>query len=98
MQILQLHAVALLETIDASAAVNQLLLSGVEGMALGADIHAQLLLGGTGLEGLAANAADDSLAVIRMDLFFHGFHLFVTGLSALRRNRHPRGHAKCIIA
>ena len=72
-----LHAVALLEAVHASAGVNQLLLAGVERMALRADIDAQLLLHGTGLEGLAADAADDRLAVIRMDLLFHGFHLFL---------------------
>ena len=64
----------------ASAVVDQLLLTGVERMALGADIHAQLLLHGTGLKGLAADAANDGLAVIGMDLFLHGFHLFAIGL------------------
>ena len=76
----RLHAVTLLETVYASAIVDQLLLTGVERMALGADIHAQLLLHGTSLKGLATDAANDGLAVIGMDLFLHGFHLFAIGL------------------
>ena len=73
----KLHAVALLEAVYTSAGVNQLLLASVERMALGADINAQVLLDGTGLKGLAANAVNQSLAVVRMDLLFHGFHLFL---------------------
>ena len=93
-----LHTVALFEAIHASAGVYQLLLAGVEGMALGADINAHLLFHGTSLERLAANAADDRLAVVRMDVFLHGIHLTLIGLSILRRNRHPINHAKDIIA
>ena len=66
-----LEAETLLETIDASAGINQLLLAGVEGMALGADIHLQFLLGRTGLKRLTAHAANDALAVVGMDLFLH---------------------------
>ena len=77
---MSLHAVTLLETIHAAAGINQLLLAGVERMALRADIDAHLLLHGTGLKGLAADAANDGLAVIGMDLFLHGFHLFAIGL------------------
>ena len=46
-------------------------------MALGADIHLQFLLGRTGLKRLTAHAANDALAVVGMDLLFHGFHLFL---------------------
>ena len=94
----RLHAVTLLETVYASAIVDQLLLTGVERMALGADIHAQLLLNGTGLKGLTADAVNSDLAVIGMDLFLHGFHLTLTGLSSLRRARHPINHTTRIIA
>ena len=76
----RLHAVALLETVHASAVVDQLLLTGVERMALRADIYAQFLLHGARLKGFAANATNDGLAVIGMDLFLHGFHLFAIGL------------------
>ena len=71
----QLHAVALLEAINASAGVYQLLLTRKERMALGADIDAQFLLRRAGLKSLAAYAADDCLAVLRMYALFHGSHL-----------------------
>ena len=93
-----LHAVALLEAIHTSAGINQLLLTGVERMALGADINAHFLLDGTGLESFAAYATNDALAVIGMDIFLHGFHLTLIGLSALRRDRHPTNQTKSIIA
>ena len=72
--------------------------SGQPVVALRADIDAQLLLHRTGLKGLAADAAHDRLAVIRMDFLFHGFHLTLTGLSTLRRDRHPINHTTRIIA
>ena len=62
---------ALLEAIDASASVHELLLAGIEGMALGADINLHFRFGGTGLERLTAYAANDALAVLGMDLFLH---------------------------
>ena len=93
-----LHAVALLEAIHTSAGVNQLLLASVERMALGADINAHFLLDGTGLESFAANATNDTLAVIGMDIFLHGFHLTLIGLSILRREPHPINHTSHIIA
>ena len=61
----------LLEAIDTSAGVHQLLLAGVERMTLGANFDTQLRLGGTGLEGGTAHAANDALVVLRVDLFFH---------------------------
>lgn len=73
---MRLHAVTLLEAIDTAADVNQLLLAGIERMALGADFNAQLLLGGTGDEGVAANASHGRLLILRMDTFLHDFHLF----------------------
>ena len=94
----RLHAVALLEAVHASARIDELLLAGVERMALRADIDAQLLLHGTRFKRLAANAANDRLAVVRMDLFLHGIHLTLTGLSPLRRRRHPINHTLIIIA
>ena len=72
-----LHAVALLEAIDTAAGVNQLLLAGEVRVALGADFNAQLLLGGTGDEGVAADAGHGNLLVLRMDAFLHDFHLAV---------------------
>ena len=70
-----LHAVALLETVHTAAGIDELLLAGIERMALRANIDAQLLLDRTGLKRFTANTADNRLAVIRMNLFLHGFHL-----------------------
>ena len=70
-----LHAVTLLELINASAAVDQLLTAGEEGVALGADFDLELALDGTALEGLTAGTANDALAVGRMDVLFHCFLL-----------------------
>ena len=68
------QAVALLEAIYASARINQLLAAGIERMALGTNFDLELALDGTALEGLAACAAHDALAVGRMDILLHSFH------------------------
>ena len=70
------YAVALLELINASAAVDHLLTAGVEGVALGADFDLELALNGTALEGLTAGTANDALAVGRMNVLFHCFLLY----------------------
>ena len=69
------HAVTLLELINTSAAVNEFLAAGVEGVALGADFNLELALYGTALEGFTACATDDAFAVGRMDVLFHNFLL-----------------------
>ena len=61
-----------LELVNASACVNKLLLTGEEGMALGADINSQLAaLGGLGFNNFAACASDLAHFVVRMDSVFH---------------------------
>ena len=65
------HIEPLLEAINASASVNQLLFTGVERMALGADINLHLFLGGAGLKCFTAYAANDAFAVLGMDVFLH---------------------------
>ena len=65
------HIEPLLEAINTSASINQLLLSGVERMALGADINLHLFLGGAGLKCFTAYAANDAFAVLGMDVFLH---------------------------
>ena len=81
------HAVTLLELINTSAAVNEFLAAGVEGVALGADFNLELALYGTGLEGLTASAADDAFAVRGMDILFHRAtpHFIFAGRSAINR-------------
>ena len=58
-----LHAKALFEAIDTAAALNGLLLAGIERMALGADFNLQLRLGGTGLKRRTAYAANIGVGV-----------------------------------
>ena len=65
------HVETLLEAVNASAGIDQLLLAGVEGVALGANFDLQFTLHGTRLKRLTAHATDDGLAIFGMDLFFH---------------------------
>ena len=46
-------------------------------MALGTDLHVDLLLGGTGREFIATVAGNFGLVVGWMDSFFHDFHLLI---------------------
>ena len=63
---------SLLETIQPSACIDKLLLAGVEGVALGANVHTQFTaLGGAGDKGLSAGAADCTLNVLRMNSVLH---------------------------
>ena len=63
----------LLELVDASAGVNQLLLAGKEGMAIAADFHADVLLGGADLELVAAGTLDGGHLILGMNTLFHFF-------------------------
>ena len=60
-----------LETINTTASIYQLLLAGIERMALGADINLHLFLCRPGLKRLTAYAANHTLAVLGMDVFLH---------------------------
>ena len=71
-----LQAEALVEAINTSTGVNQLLLAGIERVALGADFHTNVLLGGTSGKDIAAGAANGGLFVLGMDTFLHFVHLF----------------------
>ena len=70
-----LTAEALVEALNTSAGVDQLLLTSVERMALGANFDVDLGLGGTSLDDVAASAGDGAVNVVRMDTLFHSFHL-----------------------
>ena len=61
----------LLEAINTSAGVYQLLLAREEGVALGANVNDDILLGGAGLNDIAAGTADRGLLVLGMDALFH---------------------------
>ena len=69
------HVVALLESVNTSASVNQLLLTGEERMALGADFYSDVLLGRACRDLVTASASDYSSFVYGMNTFLHEFHL-----------------------
>ena len=66
-----LVGVTALEALDTAAAVDQLLLAGVERMALAANFDTDLRLRGTGLDDVASGAGDGAIHIIRMDAFLH---------------------------
>ena len=70
---------SLVEPINTSTGVNQLLLAGIERVALGTDFDTDVLLGGTGSKSITTGAADGSLFVLGMDAFSHVVHLFLQG-------------------
>ena len=72
-----LNAEALVEAINTSTGVNQLLLAGIERVALGADFNSDVLLGGAGGKSIATSTANRSLFVVGMDAFSHVVHLFL---------------------
>ena len=72
-----LQAKTLVETINTSTSVNQLLLAGIERVALGADFNTNLLLSRAGSKSVATGATDRGLFVLGMDTFLHLVHLFL---------------------
>ena len=67
-----LETVFFVELIHASAGVHELLLSGIERMAFGADFNGDVLLCGACLNDSAAGAFDSGLFVVGMYSFLHG--------------------------
>ena len=61
----------LIETADTSASIHHLLLSGKEGVTLGADFNADVLFGRPGFDHVAASTSDGGLRVVGMDAFLH---------------------------
>ena len=66
-----LDAVLLVELINTAAGIDELLLAGVEGVALGADLNGDAGAGGAGLDGGAAGALYNGGLVVGMDTFLH---------------------------
>ena len=77
-------AKTLIESVNTSAGIDELLLAGKVGMALGADLDADVFLRGTSLDHIAAGASDDRLFVLRMDVF-HAVHLFAETMFFVKR-------------
>jgi hypothetical protein len=68
-------AIALVEAIDASCGIDQLLLAGKERVASRTDFDVQVtFLGGASLESLAARAGDVNLNVFWVNSWFHLDH------------------------
>ena len=76
-----------IEFINTSAGSCNFLLSCVERMTLGADLHVDVLLRGSGYKRVATVAGHSCLIIIRMDSFFHILFtsLIYCELPALRR-------------
>ena len=72
-----LQAKPLVEPINTSTGVNQLLLAGIERVALGADLNTNVLLGGAGRKDVATGAANRGLFILGVDTFLHLVHLFL---------------------
>ena len=72
-----------LEALDAATGIDQLLLAGVERMALAANFNMDLRLGVTGVDHVAAGASDGAVHIVRMDALLHGiftsFSIMITG-------------------
>jgi hypothetical protein len=68
----QLHAVFLAEFLNAASGIHDLLLAGIERVALRTYFDVQVLtVGGAGLELIAATAGNGNFVVIRMNVGFH---------------------------
>ena len=75
-----LDAVLLVELVNTAAGVDQLLLAGVERVALGADFNGDVFAGGAGGNNVAAGALYSGLIILGMYAFLHVVHLFVSCL------------------
>ena len=62
---------ALLELVHATCRIDELLLTGIEGMANVTNAHNDRGLGGTGLDHVAARATDFRIHILRMNICFH---------------------------
>jgi hypothetical protein len=84
-------AIALIEAIDASCGIDQLLLAGKERVASGTNFNVQVtFLGGASLELLAARAGDGNINVFWVNSWFH--------LITLYRRRPGRNFKRDIVA
>ena len=86
---LLLQAELLIELINASAAVDKLLLTCEERVALGADFYLDVLLGRTGLDHITAGALNGSRLIIGMNTLFH--HVTAFSIFFSQRGSNPFG-------
>ncbi|MOA00012.1 hypothetical protein D3C78_1193560 [compost metagenome] len=74
---MKLNAVFLLETVDAAAGIQELLLTRIEWVALGTNLYAKGRLNRTSLEGVTTSTSSCNDVVCRMNTLFHHVHLFL---------------------
>ena len=79
-----IQTVFLIELIDTSTSLTSFLLSCIERMTFGADFYVDVLLGRSCYKSITAVAGYSCLIVIRMDSFYHDFHLSIFILFYLR--------------
>src|SRR6185437_1409338 len=78
--LLTLLRVLLFEPLNASFSIDDLLCTGEERMAIGADIDADVTDGGTCLKRIPAGAVNRRLAVYRMNTLLHDLRLLTQEL------------------
>ena len=80
----------LVEAAHTSARIHHLLLAGEKGVTLGANFHADVLLGRAGLDHITTGTLDGGLLVVGMDAFLHCcVHLFLVPDEAAQQTSTP---------
>jgi hypothetical protein len=79
--------VTLLELLDSTGGVHQLLFAGIKRMAIRADIYGLAVYGGAGFVGSAAGTFKGSFFVFGVQLFFHQYHSLDPKKYSLKMNR-----------
>jgi hypothetical protein len=74
-RIISLDPVTLFETVDASARIDEFLLTGIKRVALRADFDPQFFSYRTGGECLSARAPHGAFAILRVNFLLQWFHL-----------------------
>jgi hypothetical protein len=77
------------ESLDATGGIDQFLLAGKEGVAIGTDFNLDVFDRGTGFDNVAAVARDFGSFVIRMQAFLHFFSPVKRSLIVALRSSMP---------
>ena len=75
--------IPLLELFDTTGAIHQFLLAGEERVAIRADLDPDILLGGTRMNHVPADAGDRGFLIFRMYGVFHFFLRFLCVINSL---------------
>jgi hypothetical protein len=79
-------SITLVESLDATSRINELLRPREKRMALGTDLHADQFLGCTGLNHIPAGARDGGCFVSGMDIGFHYIFLLLKKIASSLRS------------